>query len=1113
MRRITFFTAACLFISIINASAQGLVINEIVSSNASINTDEDGTYQDWVELYNGGTTAVNLDGYGLSDDVTLPYKWYFPNMSMPAGSYLLVWCSDKDRSEAGMPLHTNFKISGSGETIVLTDADGTTVNSVPATVIPSNVSYGRLPNGTGSFYFFQSPTPDAANSGTGFTEILPPPTFSLPGGFFATPQTLTLSTTVPGATILYTVDGSEPNISNIGGTTYSYKNQYPEHPGDPFGTFLTKSYATLQYGTPISIVDRSPQPNKIASISTTFSLTPDYIPAAPISKGTVVRAKLVKSGSLESPVISRTYIISPLGSSRYSLPVVSLSINENELFDYNNGIYVAGVDGDQWRADNPTTSTDFLEGIGNYYREGIEDEKVANMSYFVNGQEVLNQDIGIRIHGGISRSFQSKSLALYSRADYGSANMNYPFFHDLPYSNFDKLVLRNSGGDFQTTMFRDALNQEVCRFLYPDKEACQNTITFVNGEYWGILNLRDRYGDSYFKRVYNADAVDYLESDGAPKEGDADNYNAMLDYVNTHPLAVSTNYDYIKTQLDPENFADYFIANIFLLNEDWPNNNVEFWRNKIPVNDLSAASGLDGRWRWLFHDMDNTLGVVSGDFNLNTLAIATSVDTTPFNPGWSTLLLRKLLENTEFKNYFINRFADLLNTSFLPNRVTSIINSMEAALYSEIPEHIARWKSPPAMSDYDYYVQSERDFASQRPDLQRNHIRTVFSVAANINAMLDVDDVAHGYIKMNTIDVKNGTPGITGNPYPWTGIYFSNIPVMVKAVALPGYTFTNWSGASSATAAEITITQAASFNLTAHFTQTAVATPQPIYFWALDGTIANNQPLTGINSTFKVGTTDGVINYTSCLTGYPFTSTDPLWRHASMERRNNPTTINYSPEANNNVAYAAANIKGIQVKEPFQTGSLENTMVFNFGTNGYKDIKFSFAAVNELSNVNAILIDYSVNTGTPNWINTGLASSNLSLTAVYQLFNIDFTSITAANNNPDFKIRLRFAGADLTVDAGNRVTFNNFAVIGTSMMLATNTFEDSKFIVYPNPFNDLLSVNGITGGDYQIYSVEGKLVMEGTIAPQLDLSRLLKGMYLLRLTSDGRTETKKIVKR
>ena len=117
------------------AVAQNIVINEVLSSNTTVNTDEDGSYQDWVEVYNYGTTAINLSGFGLSDDGTLLYKWTFPAVTLNAGQYLLVWCSDKNRAVPGSELHANFKISSGGESVYLTNASGITVDTFPATSI------------------------------------------------------------------------------------------------------------------------------------------------------------------------------------------------------------------------------------------------------------------------------------------------------------------------------------------------------------------------------------------------------------------------------------------------------------------------------------------------------------------------------------------------------------------------------------------------------------------------------------------------------------------------------------------------------------------------------------------------------------------------------------------------------------------------------------------------------------------------------------------------------------------------------------------------------------------------------------------------------------------
>jgi hypothetical protein len=275
----------CLILSVLSNAllAQNVVINEILASNTSTIQDEDGSYQDWIELYNNGASSVNLLGYGLTDNVSLPYKWVFPDISIAPGQYLLVWASDKNRTIAGSPLHTNFKISSEGEVISLTNPGGITVDFVPATALPANVSFGRLPNGTGGFVFFQNLTPNAVNSAVGYSEILESPVFSQNGGFFTTGFNLSLSTAVPGSSIIYTLDGSEPDANNLGGTTYTYKNQYPELPGQATGPLLSdKSFQTLQYGGPISIIDRSPLQNKIATISSTFNFNPYYIPANPI---------------------------------------------------------------------------------------------------------------------------------------------------------------------------------------------------------------------------------------------------------------------------------------------------------------------------------------------------------------------------------------------------------------------------------------------------------------------------------------------------------------------------------------------------------------------------------------------------------------------------------------------------------------------------------------------------------------------------------------------------------------------------------------------------------------------------------------------------------------
>lgn len=1128
MKKITpFFITLLLLITTLTASSQSITINEIVGSNSIINQDEDGSYHDWVEIRNNGGSSVNLDGFGLSDDPTLPFKWTFPAVSIAAGQYLLIWCSDKDRAVVGNPLHTNFKLSSSGETILLTNNGGLTLDSVTTPALLQNISYGRTPNGTGAFMFFNIVTPASANGTIAYTEALSPPTFSQDSAVLTTAFNLTLSTTVPGATILYTLDGSEPQLSNLGGTTYSYKNQYQEvSTTQPLGAFLTNNFRTFQYSTPLPIADRSAVPNKIASMSTTYSFNPTYIPATPIFKGTIVRAKLVKAGALDSQTETRTYYISPLGTNRFTLPILSLSIDENKLFDYNAGISVAGVDFDNWRAANPDVDPTYESGNANYYRRGRDNERTANMTYLVNGTEVLNQDIGIRIHGGISRSTRSKSYNLYSRAEYGKDNMNYNFFSNLTDNNFTNLVLRNSGGDFVNTMFRDALCHNLIKSLNCITESYQPTITFINGEYNGILNLREKYDDHYFARTFNiaSTELDYLVDQGVASNGQAEygddaHYQAMLSYLNSNSMATLSNYNYIKTQMDTDSFNDYHISNIYLQNGDWPGTNIEYWRKRTANYEPNAPYGQDGRWRWAFHDLDDTFGFYYDDVAHNSLADATEPNGPVYpNPAWSTFILRKLLASPVYKNEFINRFADLMNTTFLPSRVVGMIDSMKSVIEPEMPEHIARWKIPTAMNVWEYFLGVERDFANQRAAFQRDHIRSQFGITTNIDATLNVSNEAHGFIKINTIEIKEGTPGISANPYPWTGTYFSNIPVTLVAIPKPGYVFSNWTGASSSTNPTITITSATSFGVTAVFVAEPIPTSQPIYYWMMNSAIPNNIPLETLATTYEPGGIEGVIQYQSCLVGYPFAPADLLnWRKASMERRNSPTEINYISLANNDLPFATSDMKGLQIKEPLQNGSLGNTMVFNFSTFGKKDIKFSFAAINELTNATGILVDYALNAGDPNWTTDGLAISNLPLTNAYQLFTIDFSNITAANNNANFRIRLRFTGTNMTADSGARITFNNIALHGTQLSLAVEENSKDLFAIYPNPVSEVLNIVGLyqSGAfNFRLFSIDGKQIKSGTIDnSQLNVSDLSRGLYLLQLESDGKVVTEKIVKK
>ncbi len=1112
LRKVVFF----LFLSTTFCKAQSLVINEVITSNSTIITDDDGSYEDWIELYNSGTESINLLGYGLTDNDDL-FKWVFPDYSIQPDEHLLIWCSSKNRINPEFPLHTNFAIGAGGETITLTHPEGTIVDQIPAVVIPQNFSYGRETDGASSFVLFPEPTPGTSNTTQGYSEILDPPVFSAESGFFENPFDLDLSTSVSGATIIYTLDGSEPDENNLGGTTYQYKNQYPYNPGDSFGAFLEESYTSYQYIAPITVSDRSNLPNKISSIATSFDYFPYYIPDEPIFKGTVVRAKVIKNGSMPSKTVTKNYFITDEGIDRFSLPVVSISLDEDLFFEYQNGIHVAGTDFDNWRMQNPNETV--INPDANYNRSGDEWEVKGNFSFYKQGEEILNQDIGIRINGGFTRTHPQKSLRLYARGEYGASNFNYPFFDNQNYNSYKRLILRNAGNDAYATFFRDAFIQKTVSHLKIDIQSYQPAITFINGEYWGILNMRERYDKHYFERVYGIeeDELDFLEYNGfLVQEGDYEHYADMLNYIENNNLQNYSNYNYVKTQMDTDNFTDYFITNIYARNTDWPHNNIEFFRKKTATYEPDAPYGQDGRWRWVLKDTDFGFGADGGPeaYQHNTLAFATSTGgDEATNPEWSTLILRKLLENNSFKNNFINRFADLMNTTYLPERVISIINEMKSGIEDDILEHGQRWSSIGSMEQWNSNIEVMIQFANERAFYQRNHIREKFSIEENITVDLNISDDAHGYIKINTIDINPTTPGVSENPYPWNGIYFKNIPITLKAIAKPGFEFSHWSGASISPEEEITITPNGNIQLTAHFVPSEeIVEDAPIYFWVFDASVPNDAPLTSINSSFEIPVT-GVLSFQSCLAGYPFHSLHPNWRKASMERRNSPTDINYIPEANNDIPFNDSNMKGIQIKQPFQNNGLESQMIFEFSTLGYQDIIFGFTAKNENA-ADTIIVDYSTSEGEPSWTNDGLNNPVLTLTDEYQLFETHFSAIETSRNNPDFKVRLRFGGSDMSQDNGDRVTFNNFSVKGSTFLEVPKN-DSLQFNIYPNPVsNEVYITHKYATVTYDLFSIDGKLIKQGMLqGKKIYMGDIRQGLYILKLTAKNKSLVKKIVKK
>lgn len=782
-------------------------INEVMASNGTTISDEDGDFEDWVELLNISDFAVDVSGWGLSDDFARPFRWTFPEGTrIGPGEFLLIWASGKDRRVVDGPLHTNFSISREGEPILLTRPDGVRQDFLEPRPIPRDVSVGRLPSGGDEWYYFIEPSPLEPNRGEAFDSLLSPPSFSHVGGFFQTPFTLTLSHPDPGVNIIYTIDGSSPRRNRLEGVVYGFKNAYPADQGDrQLQPMLFASFGSRLYSSPIAIFDRSAGPNRLAGINTMFTYEP-ILPQGEVFKGTVIRAKAVRDGAVPSEVVTHTYFVHPEILTRYSLPVISLSLDEDDFIGYERGIYVPGKIADAWKfflGEEPW----FWWYPTNYNQRGREWERAAHLEVFDPlTPSTFSQDIGIRIHGGRTRAYRIKSLRLHARSSYGAETMDFPIFPDLerrgssglPLQSFRRLIIRNAGNDLDKAYFRDAFMQKLVRHLGLDGQAYRPAIHFINGEYWGLINFRERLDAHYLESHYGLDPEDVVilsdwlseVAHGYPEDREA--FLDIIDFAETSDLSLGENLEWIADQVDLDNLISYYAVQVYVNNRDWPQRNNDFWKKRGRTPDGTTLPGHDGRWRWLIYDLDFGFGWF-GDHTVNSLERVIHLPDTAYQiehlraTGVNRLFRALVLENREFRNHFINTLADLMNSAFEPRRVLDLLDEFEATIGPYRDEHNRRWDESTGPQESMY------TFAAERPEEMRRHVREVFRLPGLTELTVTAND-GQGIIRVNSLNIDGDLPGIypAHGVYPWTGVYFRGVPFTLEAKPKEGYRFMHW---------------------------------------------------------------------------------------------------------------------------------------------------------------------------------------------------------------------------------------------------------------------------------------------------------------------------------
>jgi hypothetical protein len=513
-----------------------------------------------------------------------------------------------------------------------------------------------------------------------------------------------------------------------------------------------------------------------------------------INSNTVVRAKTFSKGKLSSDIITTTYLI---GQRDFNLPVVSLVTPAAYLFDNTIGIYVKGTNG--------------ITGCGDYSESNWNQDwdRPANFELFDRTKTtVLNQEVDIQTAGCWSRANNpQKSLHIQPKNKFGGNTLAYPIFSSRQNQRYKDITLRNSGNDFRYSMMRDGMMQTlIIGRMDLEYLAYEPAVLFINGEYYGIQNIRERSNADLLYTTHGLKKEDVYRTKTYDIRHDPE-YQAMMNYINDNDIQENETYEGLKTMMDTENYMHYMMTHIYVANYDWPHNNVKMWK--------TTENGI---WRWILYDTDFGFNLYIDDLhNFNSLTYALGENWEKETQEWATELFRKLVQNERFKNEFADRFCYHISSTFNTSRVDAIIDSIASMIRDEIAYHKERW-----ITDREFELDLERmkTFSALRPTKMLQFISNRFFEGAAIRQLSISSNISRANYTFNGITISD--PSITLNN-------FHGRNYTLTANKVQGYNFIRWELRSSAESnTSPTLTGVLSGNMELHAVYEEDSTTDPV---------------------------------------------------------------------------------------------------------------------------------------------------------------------------------------------------------------------------------------------------------------------------------------------
>ena len=553
---------------------ENIIINEVCSKSRKSFIDKYGEESDWIELYNKGAGDVDLKGCGLSKSLDDLYALTFDEYILKGNSYMVIAASGRKNKLYENEYHAPFTLSNKKEGHLYFSSPNELKNSLDYPALKDDISFGSL----GKELTMLLPSAGRNNEEVYIEkQILPAPTFSMKSGIYDDEFDLTL-TSKEGYHIYYTIDSATPTESS------------------------------LLYENPIHIYDKTNEPNVLSARTDICGTNVPYTPENPINKCMVIRAICYDDNGNYSPVVSSSYWIGHNDFIQSGVSVMSISTDFDNLFDNEKGIYCRGKIWDNWaNSEEFNPDLGYWNQPGNYHQRGFDWERMVNITYLNEKHNVkCEQQAGIRIKGSSTRGLSKKSFNLNSRFLYdGNSKFDYKF-ND---KKCEGITLR-AGGNNAYFMITDPINSMIAKKYNLDMETQDSTPTylFLNGEYWGLYFITDKYDEKYIEEKYDIEDSIIWKA-GEIEEGyqtDISYFQEAKETINSQ-LLTEEGFEEFSSKYSVSSFVDTLIYHSYIDHYDYDMfwSNTSAWRSRELDESIEKSDGLI---RFMLYDTDFSLG-------------------------------------------------------------------------------------------------------------------------------------------------------------------------------------------------------------------------------------------------------------------------------------------------------------------------------------------------------------------------------------------------------------------------------------------------------------------------------------------------------------------------